>query len=238
MGFEVGMAQPSPITPKTHSDKRWQKPKTYAFARQNALVPLTLLDLSKAVMEMPVVFFRQKGAYHLAALLGRDKNENLFVDSEGKWQVQYVPALLKGYPFRMAQDKESRYILCVDEESGLVGEKGNRFVDEEGKPTQKVRAMGKFLRQAEQSRMAAVKACQVLDESGLIQPLPKMAGLYGIDKEKLSQVPDESLPELHKSWAQFVAHCQIISTQHLKRLEKMGEQEVDFDEIDWDKIKI
>ncbi len=131
-----------PITPKTHTNKRWRKPKTYAFARQNALVPL--LDLSRAVMEMPVVLFKQNKAYHLAALLGREKNKNLFVDSEGNWQGQYVPALLKGYPFRMVQDKEGRFILCVEEER----DKGERFVDDEGKPTQKVQAIGKLSRAA------------------------------------------------------------------------------------------
>ena len=81
-----------PITPKTHAGKRWQKPSSYSFARQSALVPLTLMDLSKAVMEMPIVLFKQKGEYHLAALLGLEKNKNLFVDSDGKWQGQYVPA--------------------------------------------------------------------------------------------------------------------------------------------------
>ncbi|EFI35579.1 SapC family protein [Desulfonatronospira thiodismutans ASO3-1] len=227
-----------PITPKTHADKRWQKPSSYSFARQSALVPLALLDLSRAVMEMPIVLFRQKGEYHLAALLGQKKNKNLFVDSDGKWQGQYVPMLLKCYPFRMVQDKEGRYILCVDEESGLVGDKGSKFIDDEGKPTQKVQAIGKFLQQAEQSRMAAVKACKVLDDCDLIKADPKMPGLYGIDKKKLGQLPEESLPDLHKSWALFLAHCQMISQQHLKKLERMSEQDVDFDEIDWEKIKI
>ncbi len=83
--------------------------------------------------------------------------------------------------------------------------------------------------------MGAVKACQVLDDCGLIQPLPKRPGLYGVDKEKLGQVPDEDLPRLHKSSALFVAHCYVLSQQHLKKLKQMGEQEVDFDEIDWDK---
>ena len=30
-----------PTTPKTHADKCWQKPSSYSFARQSALVPLT-----------------------------------------------------------------------------------------------------------------------------------------------------------------------------------------------------
>jgi len=227
-----------PITPKTHAEKRWQKPSSYSFARQSALVPLALLDLSKAVMEMPIVIFKQKGEYHLAALLGLEKNKNLFVDSDGKWQGKYVPMLLKGYPFRMVQDKEGRYILCVDEESGLMGDNGNKFIDDEGKPTQKVQAIDKFLQQAEQSRMAAVKACKVLDDCGLVQADPKMPGLYGIDMEKLGRVPDESLSELHKSTALFVAHCYALSQQHLKKLKQLSEQDVDFDEIDWEKIKI
>ena len=222
-----------PITPKTHADKRWQKHSSYALAKQNALVPLTLMDLSRAAVEMPIVLFKQKGEYHLAALLGTDRNNNLFVDSEGNWQGNYVPALLKGHPFRMVKSKDGGFVLCVDEDSGLVGDKGSKFVDEEGNPTQKVQAIGKFLRQAEQSRRAAVKACKTLDDSGLIQPVPKMQGLYQIDRKNLGQIPEENLPDLHKSWALFVAHCQIISRQHLKKLEQMA-KESDEPELDFD----
>jgi len=36
----------------------------------------------------------------------------------------------------------------------------------------------------------------------------------------------------------FVAHCYALSLQHLKKLKQLSEQDVDFDEIDWEKIKI
>lgn len=236
-----------PVTKAKHSDKRWQRPGNYGFIRNSALVPLTTRDLYAAVLEMPMAFIKRDGKFYLSAVLGYNQQTNLFVDENDRWKGKYVPAMLKCYPFQMLRNNQDQYVLSVDEESGLIGDKGQPFFEEEGGLANKLKSMTRFLQQVEASRVAANKACSQLEKHGLITSWPvqhqnkKLTGLYRIEQKSLAGIADEALPELHKSWALYVAHCQIISQQHLNTLSNMvQEPEIDWDnlELDFDRINI
>ena len=49
-----------PVTPQNHAHKRWKHPTSYESAAQNALLPIVYSELSRAVMEMPIVFTKTK----------------------------------------------------------------------------------------------------------------------------------------------------------------------------------
>jgi hypothetical protein len=56
------------------------------------------------------------------ALQGLENGKNLFVAPDGRWLGGYIPAALRGYPFKVLQDNSEppRHFLCFDEESDLL----------------------------------------------------------------------------------------------------------------------
>ena len=97
--------------------------------------------------EFPIVFVRAgkepDGRDQIApiAVLGLTQNENLFVDGP-RWRAQYMPALLRAYPFCIARVDEQRFAVCVDMAFAGVGEdEGKPLFEADGQPAALLKAM-------------------------------------------------------------------------------------------------
>ncbi len=223
------------ISRERHGGRRWQRTSGYAFAAQEATVPLVAAELPKAVMSLPLAFTEQADGYVPAAILSLLPGKNLFVSQSGCWAGDYVPAAIRGYPFRLATAEDGRQVLCIDEESGLLtdGPAGERFFAEDGKPDQAVLAVLNFLTQVEQNRQRTATACAALKKHALIQPWPislktesgeqSVTGLFRVDEAALNRLPADALLELSQSGALPVAYCQLLSMQHLPLLGQLIE---------------
>ena len=218
------------ISPERHARQRWQRYSAYTFAAADSVVPLAAAELPKAVMSLPVGFIEQAGGFVPVAVLGLQPGKNLFVAPDGRWAGHYIPAAFRSYPFRLASTEDGRQVLCIDEDSGLVtgGPAGENFFTEDGKPVQAVLDILNFLNRVEQSRLATVAACAVLQKHNLIRAWPvtlktdtgeqKIAGLFQIDEAALNQVSGEALLEVRQAGALPLAYCQLLSMQHLPLL--------------------
>ena len=183
------------ITRERHGAKRWLRYTGYAFAMREAVMPLALAELAKAALSLPIGFIAQGDGFVPAAVMSLQPEKNLFVAADGRWIHGYIPAAVRGYPFRLAKASDGRQVLCIDEDSGLVndGPDGESFFDDEGKPVQALREIMDFLEQTEQSRQVAARACAVLSKHHLIQQWPiihqtasgerKIDGLFRIDED-------------------------------------------------------
>ena len=220
-----------PVTREHHMNKRWQRRTSYAFAAQDAVMPLVAADLPNAMMAMPLGFIQQGEGYVPAAILGSQPGKNLFVAPDGRWVGNYVPAVLRGYPFLLANSQDGQKVLCVDEGSGLLsdGSDGEAFFGDDGQPAQTVSDLLAFLTHIEQSRVVTVAACAVLKKHNLLQPWSTdsgerlFAGLYQVDEAALNAVPDEAFLELRQAGSLPIAYCQLLSMQHLPSLGKLAE---------------
>ena len=78
---------------------------TYPFARSLNSVPLLGSEFAVAARDFPIVFAGADTGHPMpAALLGLARDENLFVDADGRWaDGVYVPAFLRRYPFVIAE---------------------------------------------------------------------------------------------------------------------------------------
>ena len=228
------------ITYERHGEQRWQRPSSYAFAANDALVPLSAAELPKAVLSLPLAFIEQAGAFVPVAVLGLQPGSNLFVAPDGRWTGQYIPAAFRSYPFRLASTDDGQQVLCIDEDSALVTSGpdishrpgGKCFFDNDGQPAPAVRDAFNFLNQIEQSRLATAAACAALHRHGLIRPWPitvktdageqQVAGLHQIDESALGQLPGDALHELAQAGALALAYCQLLSMQHLPALSALA----------------
>lgn len=223
------------ISRERHALMRWQRYTSYAFAAQEAVVPLAATELTKAAMSLPLAFIEQQGAFEPVAVMGLQAGSNLLVGADGRWAGAYIPAALRGYPFRLANTEDGKQVLCVEEESGLVttGPQGERFFNDDGQPAQATQDILNFLAMTEQGRAAAAAACAVLTRHQLIRPWPitvqndgaeqRIEGLFKVDEDALNQLGGEALQELARTGAMVVAYCQLLSMQHLPLLGQLAD---------------
>ena len=222
------------VSKSTHADKRWKRYDNYVFAAQDAVAPLVVQELPRALMQLPIGFIKQQDDFVPVAVLGLQAGQNLFVTADGRWIGAYTPAAYRGYPFQLATTPDGQSVLVVDEDSGLVNDtEGERFFDEEGNPAKSVQDVLDFLSQVQNNRALTQRICAVLAGHQLIQPWPvtlqseagerKIDGLYRIDEAAMNALAPEAFEAIRQAGALPVAYCQLLSMQHLQTLGKLAE---------------
>jgi hypothetical protein len=207
---------------------------SYAFALKDGILPLSLAELPKAVMSLPVAFVEQNESYVPVAVMGLQPDRNHLVTNDGRWLHGYIPASCRGYPFRLLNTPAGQEVLCIDQDSGLVsdGPDGEPFFDDAGEPTQAIRELLTFLHTSEQSMKATQAACTLLKQHHLIKPWSitlksdtgdkQLAGLFQIDEAALNQLSAEVMLEVRNAGGLLMAYCQLLSMQHLERLGQLA----------------
>lgn len=234
------MSRYAPLTVANHAHRRWRRFANYNFARTSAMVPLVAAELPKAVLSLPIALIPNEGkdtGFLPVALLGLEANRSLFVAPDGRWLGRYIPAALRGYPFRLLATNDQRLVLCVDEESELLTDDSNAepFFDAAGKLSNQVAEVVEFLKQVEQNRQATVNACAALHAQGLVQPWPvtlqtgqhgerRLDGLYRIEERTIATLSNAALGALRDAGALPLAYCQLLSMQHLGVLASLAKQ--------------
>ena len=176
--------------------------------------------------------------------MGLKPEQNLFVTQEGKWRTSYIPAYLRAHPFYLAESAESKQVVCVDENSGLITDIGGEpMFGEDGKPTQKMQQIIDFLEKIARERGVTDRACAALNELGLIEPWEGYGGLYKVSEGKLKDLTGDAFVQLRDTGGLKVMYGQLYSLTQMARLRKLVEQEKEpdwesMDELDFDKIKI
>lgn len=229
------MANIIPITQAAFSRKCWKRTRSYAFAGQDAVCPLVMQELPKAVMCLPIAFIKQTDKFVPVAVQGLVPGRNLLVSAEGKWRVGYVPAVYRGFPFSLRQDTEGQSVLCVDEDSGLITDNnGIPFFTDKGEPSEEIREILNFLVQVHQNRQLTQQACDVLQQYELIEEWPislkteaeerPLQGLFRINETRLTQLDDACFAHVRTGGALPLIYCQLLSMQHLTSLVQHAEQ--------------
>jgi hypothetical protein len=82
-----------------HKDLRIRTGYSAEFGDKVNLVPVFPTEFAAVQREYPIMFRKDgAGAYQAVALLGLDREENLFLDDSG-WHARYVPAVMQRGPF-------------------------------------------------------------------------------------------------------------------------------------------
>jgi hypothetical protein len=225
------------ISKEQFSGKAWRRYTGYGFAAGANLIPLVAIELAYAVPAMPLGFVQRGEDFLMVAVTAVQPGTNLFVAPDGRWLGAYVPAVLRGYPFRLVkpQDREDS-VLCIDEASGLVveeGGEGETFFDEEGQPSKSLKDVLELLSQIERSRIATQAAVDALAAVNLIQPWPlnirlgekniTVNGLYRIDEAAFNALNNKAFQTLRKSGVLPVAYAQLFSMNQLTVLQRLSQ---------------
>ena len=130
-------------------------------------------EFAQVQREYPILFARTpEGALQAVAILGFDRDENLFLDGE-RWDAAYIPALLRRRPFTIgAADGEP--VVCVDVADARIateGEDGEPVFKSHGGNAPALEEALEALRTLQAGAGVAAAMTALFDELGLVEPV-------------------------------------------------------------------
>ena len=221
------------ISRKQHAQSRFQPRQGYFHASGQLITPVLLQELPRLVPLYMLGFVllneRSDEQYQAVALLGVEEGKNLYLNPDGRWLGDYVPASLRGYPFNLLPGDNGEQVLCIDG-NALTGEAGpNDLFDDNGDPTETVSAHLNFLNQCSTDRQRTQNAVDALQKAEVITPWPleinrgedesplRVQGLYCIDEKALNSLSGDTYAGLQGA-PMALAHAQLFSLNQRRQL--------------------
>lgn len=210
----------------------------FLFARDASVVQVSLFELKYCVSNMLLGFFVKDSESILVSLLSLNPADNLMIDSEGKWLGDYVPAMFSTYPFRLLdieRNGKKKVIGIVKDEKFIVSEnEGEPFFNSEGKYSEGITTMARYLAQKEVSETHTRKACEAINKLGLLVPWKLeyldgshetstkqvLKGLYRIDEEKFKSLGESDIITLERVKALAIIYAHFYSANNIFNLLK------------------
>ncbi len=228
--------KPAALDLVEHKNLKLQVPITdWGVAKDLNALFVAATEFADVCREFPIVFVKAgqeadgKDAIAPIAVLGLTQQENLYVSGE-RWRAQYMPAILRMYPFCIARVDEERFAICVDMAfPGAGNEKGQPVFDAEGKPAELLTTMQKELETLEGEIQRTRLVGRRLMDLGLLVDmrfdvtLPggrqhTVDGFLTIDEKKATDLPDNVVAELHRSGVLGLMHLHWVSMGNMRRL--------------------
>jgi hypothetical protein len=176
-------------------------------------VPLMAVEFPAAAPEYPIVFAGAGEGVMPAVILGVRGQENLFLTAESTWKAKYIPAFVRRYPFVFSTSEDNKtFTLCIDEAFGGFNQdaRGQRLFDDQGKPTEYVQNVLKFLQEYQVQFQRTQTFCRKLKELGLLDPMQaqvtlgsdkrtSLTGFQAVNRDRLKALAGDKLAELAKT---------------------------------------
>lgn len=221
-----------PITKDEFSGKSWNRSPNFLFAATDMVCPLTLEEIPRAMAGMPLAFIRENDDYLIVAVLGLQESSNFFVNSEGRWRGNYIPALYRGFPFILAENEASpgQFVLCFNQSSDLLADDDSAepFFNDDGELSETVEQIKEFLAKVHNGRVTLKAMCKILAEHDLIEPweltIPlegenkRLEGLFRISETALNELSDDDFAKIRHSGLLPVIYSQLLSMQGISEL--------------------
>jgi hypothetical protein len=214
------------------------------FGDSVGTVPTYPTEYGDVQREYPI-FFRKDpstGEYQSIALLGFEKNENLFLE-EGRWNASYVPGIVARGPFLIGFQEQQiegelrkEPVIHVDLDHPRISQTDGQpvFLPQGGNSPylDHVAAVLRGIRDGLEISKAMFAAFAELD---LIEPVKveiklsaeegySLVGLHTINREKLAVLDGASLEKLNKSGFLQGAFLVIASMNNVKKLMGMKQR--------------
>lgn len=221
-----------PLSSERHGQSFLNPMNGYGFARQMALVPVLVREFADLSHDYVTAFMKVGDEVRAVALLGLAENENLYLGTDDAWQADYVPAMLRQYPFvAMLQKGTETGILAIAEDyAGLNKDgQGTPLFDADGRPGDLVSRAQKFVADVAQGALRTESFCARLAALDLLTPIAvemknpagtsrRIAGVMSVDRKKLADLDAGTVHDLHRSGALEAIHMHLLSLRNLRAL--------------------
>ncbi len=216
-----------------HSAIHLQPVERFDFAKSGNAIHLQVSEFAKAMSAYPIVFVGEGEQLWAAALTGLSKARNLFIDDQGQWSEDYVPAYVRRYPFVIANIDKGQAAVCIDEAySGFNRDgQGDALFTEDGKHSEHLKQTITFLEDFEQAAVKTQFFCQQLVEFDLLEPMAAkvepanaereevvLQGFQVISRQKLANLPAERLKQLNDNGVLELVYYHLASLNQFDAL--------------------
>lgn len=197
-------------------------------------VNLAASELPSAALEFPCVMTHNNSGGRLLAVTGLEQGRNLFVDAQNHWTANYMPAVMRTWPFRLLDqvDEEGSRPIAV-QRAALNVVAGDALFDEQGQEAPWLKGIMQELvaldaAEATTSQMvSALHAAGVLTERALQAVLPngrqmELTGFLSVDEHKLNALEDKVVADLHRQGALAMAYLHLLSLRQFKTLMELA----------------
>lgn len=221
-----------PVSPQRHQNWCIEKQPDYAYANHSNAVPLTAAEFPAAALEYSIVFLGSEDAPTPVVLLGLNAEENLYLEDGHRWRARYIPAFVRRYPFVFSRSADGNtYTLCIDESfTGCNQEgRGEALFDVTGAGTDYLNAMMKFATSYQQQIAQTSVFCEKLKQLDVLEEMTarfqlpsgekaQVKGFMAVDRDKLKQLPGDTLVELASSGALELIYAHLLSMRNFSEL--------------------
>jgi hypothetical protein len=194
-------------------------------------------EINELHKEFPLVFHKNSdGQIQLHAILGLEKDENLFIGEQG-WTTRFVPALLARGPFSLGYKKSEKEnneqqdpVICIDMEDPRINtERGEDIFLQFGGEAPYLNYVKKALQtidsgmQYDKTLFTLVKTMDLLEPVSIQIKLSNVEEInfsdyYTINQDKLAKLEGASLAELNKYGVLSLLHFVISSLGNFQTL--------------------
>jgi SapC len=215
-----------PLSTEAHRGYRVHSvERPFAFAEKAYLIPAVVEEFAAAAKHLPVVFAQSDEGFTSVFLCGIKPGQNLFIDADGHWTGNYLPAYLRRYPFILGERSADDHILCID--GGYAGfntdEGGEVLFEDNGEQSaflgQMVRLAGDYATAARRTE----SLCTLLAELKIMRNITvdvKVAdgsvsasvhGLMVVDEDKLNALSSQDFARIREQGVLGAVYAHLFS---------------------------
>jgi len=222
------------ISTTEHAQSRWKPRENYSNVATRQVLEVFATEIGVVPHHFPLGFVKNGDEFQLVALVGLNKDRNLYVDLKGRWISEYVPASLRCYPFILVdhKEKEDEKVICIDQDCLTDNAEAPRLFNDDGEQDESFVEVMTFLIRCNQDRAATQAACNALANAGVIEAWPlnvqkgegegatTIEGLFRVNEAKLNSLEPLKFAGLRESGAFTLAYAQLFSMTQLKLLNR------------------
>lgn len=227
--------QATPLDREAHRKLRIKPLEDWGVAGKLNSIFISVMEFADACREYPIVFVRAgadaAGKPQIApvAVFGLGAEENLFLDGP-RWRGEYVPSVLRLYPFAIGRIDAQNFAICVDTAwPGVSETEGQPLFDDQGELSDFSKRIVGLLEVYEGEVQRTQQFGARLMELGLLRDMrfdmtgpdgkkSAVDGFLAIDEEKFKALPDATVLDLHRTGALALLQAHMISLRNMRRL--------------------
>jgi hypothetical protein len=231
------------VNKEEHQDLRIDTRRS-AELGDNVQLAMTFPNEFRNVQSSYPILFRKSGEdFTPVALLGFEKDENLFLDESG-WNASYIPAMIRKEPFLIgtqggSDDEEATRVLSLDLDSPRVNkEQGEALFGVLGEMTEFLEGQAAMLESIYEGHRQNELFVKALLDQDLLEAVTfditlkdgsrnSLLGFYTIAEEKIPELSGETLHLMNRNDMLMPLFMVLASSSNVRRLIELKNRKLD-----------
>lgn len=229
-----------PISNKTHLRSKFSPITSFEFAKNKNLCEILMDECSLVAAQSPIVFAKNDTKKFIpCCVLGLLPKQNVFISKSGQWKTDYVPAVLRTYPFSLVKADKEKLVLCIDNTENMLSndnsKDGFKLFNEDGSQSTYLSNALRFLASVEEQRQKMSANVDLISSLDILEEWPinveseqekkKLKGFWKVNRNKFLNLDKETFYELRENSILDLIFAHFFSLRNIEKISKMAEQD-------------